>query len=201
MLFFVEMHARQQWVCGVCHQSASAHMPFATRRCPGSAAVPWARATHTAAARGDSFDSGHTLMLTGPHVWCFCCGANACARTVLLKRPCPRGIHGPQSSWRRQARQRLLLGLHPDHRTPLGHRAMPEPGRPWPVGYDAALRDALASGTSAAKGPKRRRGAGAASSQPHAREHGERGALPALAPMLARIRAKAAAKAAAAAAA
>ena len=194
-IVFAGAHAGRKWVCAVCHSSASTRMPFAARRCPGSSAAPWVRCTRSAAVRGKTVGRGHTLLLTGPHVWCFDCGATACARTVLLKKPCPGSMRGPQSKWRMQARQRLLLGLHPDHRMPLGHRTMPEPGQPWPAGYDAALKDALASRTSAASGPKRRRGAGVAASQPD-QERGERRALPALAPMLARIRARAAAAAA-----
>ena len=49
-----------------------------------------------------------------------------------------------------QARLRLLLGLHPHSRVPLGADTVPEPGQPMPTGFDAAVRAAEASGVTAA---------------------------------------------------
>lgn len=79
-------------------------------------------------------------------MWCFLCGASANVMARHLARPCCGRARG----FLRYARRRLLLGLHPRTRVPLGGITVPEVGAVLPEGYDAALRQALASSTVAA---------------------------------------------------
>jgi len=74
------------------------------------------------------------------------CGANACARAHHLARPCPGTCRG----FLVQARQRLLLGLHPSSRVPLAAETVPESGQLMPAGFSQARRAAEASKTAAA---------------------------------------------------
>ena len=194
-VLFAGVQAHRKWVCGVCHRSSATRFPFAARRCPGSAVAAWARFARSATS-GEVVGRGHTLMLTGPHVWCFDCGATACSRAVLLKKACPGAMRGAQCKWRMQARQRLLLGLHPEHRTPLHSDTVPEPGQPWPPGFSAAVAEARSSGTTVAARPKPTRrprsstAASVAQRQPAAQAPR---LLPVLEAMRDRIRARAAA--------
>jgi hypothetical protein len=142
------------WLCVVCRCSARRRDTLATTRCRGSAVVRWARRATEAAERGEALGCDHQLLLTGLLVWCFRCGANTCTRAVNLAKPCPRRV----TAFLAQARQRLLLGLHPSTRVPLVGATAPEPGAAWPPGYTAALAAAQASCTRAAASPPRRRG-------------------------------------------
>lgn len=148
---FVGAECVRQWVCRVCHRSAERRMPFAARPCQGSAAARWAQQAVVAASTGAAYGKGHVLLLSDAITWCFCCGAYACAQARLLQKPCPG--HVRTSQWRRNARQRLLMGLHPDKRTPLAGDAVPEPGTQLPTGFAVAVRAALRSSTTVASAP------------------------------------------------
>ena len=139
-------HLARPWQCRICHRTAAKRETLCFSRCLGSAVLRWARLAATAAASGDRVGTGHHLLLTGTLVWCWRCGAYACARARNLAKPCP----GRPSAFSAQARQRLLLGLHPATRAPLCDATVPEPGRPMPSGFDAAVRQAMASATAAA---------------------------------------------------
>ena len=145
-------HLGCRFHCRICRRSAKARASLCYSRCPGSAVQRWARAAALAAASGETAGSGHYLLMTGPVVWCWKCGAYACARAHLLSQPCP----GIARGFRRQAWQRLLLGLHPSSRVPLGADAVPEPGRSMPTGFASAVRGAEASGARAAECSRQR---------------------------------------------
>ena len=147
-LAFVGEASGRRWVCRVCHRSSSQRLPFATRPCTGSAALRWAQQASAAAGAGTAYGVGHTLLLSDTITWCFRCGAYACAQARLLQQPCPGNVRASQ--WRRHARQRLLLGLHPDKRTPLARDAVPEPGAELPEGFASAVRAAERSQTTVA---------------------------------------------------
>ena len=139
-------HLSRPWQCRVCHRTAAKRAALCYTRCPGSAALRWARLAATAAASGEGAGGGHYMLLTDTVAWCWRCWASACARVRCLARPClgrPRGFLV-------QARQRLLLGLHPSTRVPLGAITVPEPGRSMPGGFGNAVRRAEASATAAA---------------------------------------------------
>ena len=138
-------HTARAWQCRVCHRSAARRQALASSRCPGSAVRRWASQAAAAASSGKGSGGGHTLLLTGSIVWCFRCGASACTRAHLLLRPCRGRLLSLA-----QAHQRLLLGLHPTTRVPLGHATVPEPGRQLPANFAAAVRHAEASATTAA---------------------------------------------------
>ena len=140
------LHMSCRWHCRVCRRSAKKRESLCFSRCPGSAVQRWARAAALAAASAEPAGGEHYLLLSGSVVWCWKCGAYACARARLLAQPCP----GQARGFRKQAWQRLLLGLHPSSRVPLGADAVPEPGRPMPAGFASAVRGAEASGTRAA---------------------------------------------------
>ena len=140
------LHLSRLWHCRVCRRSAKVREALCYSRCPGSAVQRWARAAAVAAQSGEPIGGKHDLSLNGPVVRCFTCGALACTTACLLSQPCPGRTRG---FWK-QAWQRLLLGLHPSSRLPLGADAMPEPGSQLPAGFAAAIRGAEASRTSAA---------------------------------------------------
>ncbi len=97
----------------------------------------------------------HALVLTNHMVWCWRCGACACVRARLLTQDCP----GKAAGWMAQARQRMLLGLHPHTRVPLGGQAVPMPGEALPAQFFAAVRAAEGTATSAQTVPHPRRDA------------------------------------------
>jgi hypothetical protein len=140
-------HLSRPWQCRVCHRTAAKRAALCYARCPGSAALRWARLAATAAASGEGAGGGHYMLLTATVAWCWRCGANACARVRSLAQPCP----GRPRGFLAQARQRLLLGLHPNTRVPLGAVTVPEPGRSMPSGFGDAVRGAEASATAAAR--------------------------------------------------
>ena len=98
-----------------------------------------------AAGNGESIGRGHCLLLTGTVTWCLTCGASACVRARYLAQPC----RGRARGFLVQARQRLLLGLHPSSRVPLGAGTIPEPGQSLPAGFATAVRKAELSGATA----------------------------------------------------
>ena len=134
------------WQCRTCHRSAAKRTALCYSRCPGSAVKRWAHAAAAAAASGEGAARGHHLLLTGTVAWCWRCGAYACVQARYLTRPCPGRARG----FLAQARQRLLLGLHPSSRLPLGDFTVAEPGQSLPAGFSVAVREAEASRTSAA---------------------------------------------------
>ena len=138
------------WLCRVCHRSAAQRERLVVTRCPGSAVLRWARLAASAAASGVGMGSGHRLLLTGSIVWCWRCGAYACARARHLARPCP----GRLRAFAAHARRRLLLGLHPTTRAPLGVVTVAEPGCELPVGFEAEA-SAAASRVAVAGAPRR----------------------------------------------
>ena len=174
---------RRAWQCIVCHCTTNNPVRLSHQHCSGSAVCRWARQSAALADRGRGMGEGHTLLLTGTVVWCFRCGASACVRAQNLLKPCPRKPRG----YLVQSRQRLLLGLHPEHRTPLGHEPTPEPGQPGPPGFENAVALARASSTTVAAQPKRARRAGAAPA-PEPRVAPAVRLLPALEAMRDRIR-------------
>ena len=139
-------HLARPWQCRTCHRTAAKRSGLCFTRCSGSAARRWARMAAGAAASGVGAGGGHHLLLTGNVVWCWRCGANACVRARGLVRQCP----GRADGFRAQARQRLLLGLHPASRVPLDADTVPEPGWAMPAGFEGAVRLAEKSATSAA---------------------------------------------------
>ena len=72
-------------------------------------------------------------------------------RACNLAKPCV----GRPLGFLVQARQRLLLGLHPSSRVPLDHGTVPEPGARLPPGYDDAVCLARRPATTAALPRKR----------------------------------------------
>jgi len=132
----------------VCRRTARQRKTLASSRCPGSAALRWAKRATTAAAEAveGAVGRGHTLLLTGDIMWCFLCGASGNVMARHLARPCC----GQAKGFLVYARRRLLLGLHPGTRAPLGSPTVPEVGVSLPKGYDAALRQAMSSSTVAA---------------------------------------------------
>ena len=134
----------RKWQCRVCHRSSANRAALSYSRCPGSAVKRWAQAA-AAATCGKGTGVGHHMLLTGNVVWCWRCGANACVQARSLAQPCagrPRGFLA-------QARQRLLLGLHPSSRKPLGDETVPEPGSSLPEGFQLAVLQAGKSKTTA----------------------------------------------------
>ena len=105
-----------------------------------------------AAASGEGAGGGHCVLLTGTVAWCRRCGASACVQARNLTRPCP----GQARGFLAHARQRLLLGLHPCSRVPLGACTVAEPGKSLPVGFSIAVQKAEASRTVAAVTDNRR---------------------------------------------
>ena len=122
---------------------------LATTYCSDTAVKKWARANAGMAMAGEGLGVGHTLLLTGTIVWCWKCGANGCIRPVNLRQPCT----GRLEKFQGQARQRLLMGLHPHTRVPLGVPTLPEPGTVLPHGFDHAAREAQRSATSVSSAP------------------------------------------------
>jgi len=102
-------HLARPWQCRCCHRTAARRSALSYGRCPGSAVRRWARSAAAAAVTGEGAGGGHYLLLTGNVVWRWRCGANACVRAHNLTRQCP----GRAAGFLVQARQRLLLGLHP----------------------------------------------------------------------------------------
>ena len=139
-------HLARPWQCRCCHRTAAKLSALCYSRCPGSAVRRWARMAAAAAATGEGAGGGHYLLLTDNVVWCWRCGANACVRAHNLVKQCP----GRAGGFLVQARQRLLLGLHPTSRVPLNAATVPEPGRALPVGFDKAVQAAASSATAAA---------------------------------------------------
>ena len=135
------------WQCRICHRTAAKRASLCYSRCSGSAVQRWSRAAGAAARAGGRTCSGHCLLLTGTVVWCWNCGANACVRARRLATPC----RGRTRGFLVQTRQRLLLGLHPNSRLPLGAPTVPEPGRTLPVGFTMAVQAAEVSRTSTAR--------------------------------------------------
>ena len=180
---------RRGWQCTICHRTTDHPARLTHQHCSGSAVRRWARQAAGLAARSGGVGAGHSLLLTGTVVWCFCCGANACVRAQNLLQPCPRQARGHFV----QSRQRLLLGLHPDTRMPLHATTVAEPGSTLPAGFAAAQRAAAASGTRPAPTPPRRQGRRAEGRAEATWEH------PRMAALLARVRVREAAAAAAAA--
>ena len=131
------------WQCRVCRRTAGRRTTLSFSRCPGSAIKRWAQ---SAAVSCTLAGGGHHLLRTGNVTWCWKCGANACARAHHLARPCPGTCRG----FLVQARQRLLLGLHPSSRVPLAAETVPESGQLMPAGFSQARRAAEASKTAAA---------------------------------------------------
>jgi len=132
------------WQCRVCHRSSAKRSVLSCSKCPGSAVLTWARAADAAAASGTSTGGGHHLLLTGTITWCWKCGAYACVKACNLVKPCTGRIRGFAAT----ARQRLLLGLHPSSRVPLGADTVPEPGWSLPDGFTRAVELAETSATS-----------------------------------------------------
>jgi len=162
----------RRWMCTVCRRAAMHRPTLAVTRCRGSVALRWAsRATAMADQKGVT-DQAHCLLSTGQVSWCFHCGANACTKAVLLARPCP----GRSEGFLAQARQRLLLGLHPATRAPLHSGTVAQLGGALPRTFEAAVVAARASRVKAAgplplkadKGSGSRTGSGlaAGSAQP-----------------------------------
>ena len=143
-------HLARPWQCRCCHKTATKRAVLACSRCPGSAAKQWANAS--SAATGNNSGGGHCLLLTGTVVWCWKCGAHACVRARHLAAPClgrPRGFL-------LQARQRLLIGLHPSSRIPLNAGTVPIRGQMLPGGFTKAREEAEVSRTVAASPPRQR---------------------------------------------
>ena len=139
------------WQCRACHRSSAKRSVLSCSKCPGSAVLRWARAADAAAASGTSTGGGHHLLLTGTVTWCWRCGAYACVKACNLVKPCTGRIRGFAAT----ARQRLLLGLHPSSRVPLGADTVPEPGWSLPDGFSRAVELAQTSATSAHEVPYR----------------------------------------------
>jgi len=136
----------RRWECSVCRRAAVHRPTLAVTRCRGSAVRRWeAQAADLAQLRGNP-GAEHELLLTGAVVWCFKCGANACSRAVALSRPCP----GRTEGFHVQAKQRLLLGLHPATRAPLRADTVPQPGGQLPRTFRAAVARARSSKVRAA---------------------------------------------------
>ena len=142
----VRQHLARPWQCRVCHRTSAMREALCFSRCPGSAVLRWARLAAAAGAMGECVGGGHHLLLTGTLAWCWRCGAYACVHARNLAKPCP----GRPCTFLAQARQRLLLGLHPGTRVPLCAVTVPEPGRSMPLGFGAAVQRAMASATTAA---------------------------------------------------
>ena len=136
------------WQCKVCHRTAAKRATLIYGRCPGSAARRWAQVAEASAASGKGMGVGHALVMTDHIVWCWRCGASACVRARHLTQPCP----GNATGWMAQARQRLLLGLHPHSRVPLGGAAVALPGEVVPRELVNAIRAAEMSATKARAG-------------------------------------------------
>ena len=134
------------WLCRVCHHSAARRARLATAHCPGSAALRWARLAASAADAGEAVGRRHLVLPTGTVAWCWRCGAYSCARARNLAKPCPGHTRG----FLVYARRRLLLGLHPATRVPLGAETVPEPGRQLPPGFAAEVCAAAISRVAAA---------------------------------------------------
>ena len=143
-------HLARPWQCRCCHKTATKRAVLACSRCPGSAAKRWANAS--SAATGSSPGGGHCLLLTGTIVWCWKCGANACVRARHLALPC----RGRPRGFLLQARQRLMIGLHPSSRVPLNADTVPVLGQMLPVGFTRGVEEAEVSRTVAAS-PRRQR--------------------------------------------
>ena len=146
-------HLARPWQCRICHRSTARRRVLTCSRCPGSAVHRWARQNRVLAGSGRGMGGGHTILLTGSVVWCFRCGASACVQARLLTQPCRGRLLGLA-----QAHQRLLLGLHPCSRVPLGQATVPEPGMQLPRGYAAAVRRAGSSATAAVTPSRMRAG-------------------------------------------
>ena len=132
----VGMHLARRWQCRCCHKTAAKRAPLLRTRCPGSSAAKWAQVAALSASAGATMGGGHALVVTGHMVWCWVCGSCACVRVRNLAKPC----EGHARAWMAQARQRLLLGLHPHTRVPLGDVARPMPGETLPFRFNDAVR-------------------------------------------------------------
>ena len=139
-------YTARSWQCRCCHRTATNRAALAYSRCPGSAVRRWARAAAAAATSEMSSGSGHCLLLTGTVAWCWKCGASACVQARRLALPCVGRLRGSLV----QARQRLLLGLHPSSRVRLNAVTVPEVGQVLPLGFAKAVEEAEISGTRAA---------------------------------------------------
>ena len=139
-----DAHISRSWQCRICLRTAARRSVLASSRCTGSAVRRWARQAAVVAGPDRGSGRGHTLLLTGSIVWCFRCGASVCERVRLLALPCRGRLEGLA-----QAHQRLLLGLHPTTRAPLGQATVPEPALPMPEGFASAVRRAESSATTA----------------------------------------------------
>ena len=137
------------WQCALCHCTTDRPARLTHQHCAGSAVRRWAAQTAALAGHTSGIGEGHVLLLTGTVVWCFQCGASASVRASNLLKPCPRRARG----YLVQNRQRLLLGLHPGSRLPLGGPTWPEPGRDFPAGFRAAQEATACSGTRPASRP------------------------------------------------
>ena len=138
-------HLARPWQCRCCHKSASKRATLAHSRCPGSAVWRWDTAARKTSEVLHGFAGRHCLLVTGTVVWCWKCGANACVRARRLAAPCP----GRPRGFLVQARQRLLLGLHPSSRIPLNAVAIPADGHAMPAASEREVSEARASRTTA----------------------------------------------------
>ena len=139
-------HLARPWQCRCCHRTAVLRSTLSSSRCSGSAALRWAVTASTAADAGMGTGGGHVLLLTGGMCWCWRCGAHASVRAHNLLKTCPGWAVGSRVF----ARQRLLLGLHPGTRVPIGVDTVPEPGMSLPPGFSSEVRAAALSATRAA---------------------------------------------------
>jgi len=125
----------RRWSCSVCRRSAVHRSTLAVSRCRGSAVKRWAAQAEQLTGLRSNTGAQHELLLTGDVVWCFSCGANACSRAIALAKPCA----GRAEGFHVQARQRLLLGLHPASRVPLRGDTQAMPGSSLPRSFRAAV--------------------------------------------------------------
>ena len=111
------MRCEGKWRCSTCRTMAGKLFPFASERCPGSAAQKWAAKALQLAEKGQAEGKGHARMLSGDILWCRNCGAYACGSAKGLAKPCPGKDLGSwaEGGGRKQQLHRLLAGKHPKH--------------------------------------------------------------------------------------
>ena len=95
--------------CTVCKRSSGRVVRFAAQRCPGSAALRWARLAATQARHGRQLGPGHRRAISGTVVWCTLCGAYAEHVMRKMADPCQGRTHGTA----RARLEALQAGKHP----------------------------------------------------------------------------------------
>ncbi len=112
------------WACSVCRRSAARWRDIAPERCPGSAALAWARRACALLQNGGTDGAGHVRFLSDAVVWCDRCGSYAESWAVGLARRCPGG---PRNDGKAQHLRRLRAGRHPETGQPFRAGPFPEP--------------------------------------------------------------------------